>query len=104
MSSKRNKQYNTHFAENNLEIDKLVGVFDRLRFTVIIVTSRSRIYFFDTQNNRGVPLGSTDLLKSFHLRAIHSDDAQIDELLQSHCASRWEKVQVQGELKRWLQS
>lgn len=45
-----------------------------------------------------MPLGSTDLLKSFHLRAIHSDDAQIDELLQSHCASRWEKVQVQGEL------
>ena len=86
-------------AENNLEIDKLVGVFDRLRFTVIIVTREDLAFtFFDTQNNRGVPLGSTDLLKSFHLRAIHSDDAQIDELLQSHCASRWEKVQVQGEL------
>ena len=85
-------------AENNLEIDKFVGVFDRLRFTVIIVTREDLAFtFFDTQNNRGVPLGSTDLLKSFHLRAIHSDDAQIDELLQSHCASRWEKVQVQGE-------
>ena len=64
-------------AENNLEIDKLVGVFDRLRFTVIIVTREDLAFtFFDTQNNRGVPLGSTDLLKSFHLRAIHSDDAQ----------------------------
>ncbi len=85
-------------SENNLEIDKFVGVFDRLRFTVIIVTREDLAFtFFDTQNNRGVPLGSTDLLKSFHLRAIHSDNAQIDELLQSHCASRWEKVQVQGE-------
>ncbi|MGE9742782.1 DUF262 domain-containing protein [Acinetobacter baumannii] len=83
---------------NNLERAKLIGMYDRLRFTVIKVTREDLAFtFFDTQNNRGVPLGSTDLLKAFHLRAIHSNAAQIDELLQSHCASRWEKVQLQGE-------
>lgn len=85
--------------KNNLERAKLIAVYERLRFTVIKVTREDLAFtFFDTQNNRGVPLGSTDLLKAFHLRAIQSDDAHIDELLQSHCASRWEQVQLQGEL------
>lgn len=87
------------FANNNLEMNTLVGVFEQLRFTVISVSREDLAFtFFDTQNNRGVPLGSTDLLKAFHLRAIHSDDARRDEQLQSHCASRWEQVQLQGEL------
>lgn len=92
------KQAMQHWlTENNSEVGKLAEIFQRLHFTVIKVSREDLAFtFFDTQNNRGVPLGSTDLLKSFHLRAIHSDDAQIDELLQSHCASRWEKVQVQG--------
>lgn len=84
--------------KNNLERAKLIAVYDRLRFTVIKVIREDLAFtFFDTQNNRGVPLGSTDLLKAFHLRAIQSDDAHIDELLQSLCASRWENVQLQSE-------
>ncbi|MGV8983099.1 DUF262 domain-containing protein [Clostridium sp.] len=47
--------------------------------------------FFDTQNNRGVKLNSTDLLKAYHLRVIgnaeHTD-------IQVNCASRWEKIQT----------
>ncbi len=85
-------------ADNKVEKNMLAEVFDRLRFTVIKVSREDLAFtFFDTQNNRGVPLGSTDLLKAFHLRAIHSDDALRDEKLQSHCASRWEHVQSQGE-------
>lgn len=87
--------------KNNLERAKLIAVYDRLLFTVIKVTSEDLAFtFFDTQNNRGVPLGSTDLLKAFHLRAIKSADAHIDELLQSHCASRWENVQLQGAFSK----
>lgn len=37
-----------------------------------------------------MPLGSTDLLKAFHLRAIKSADAHLDRAIyRSHCAYRW---------------
>ncbi|SFG29798.1 DUF262 domain-containing protein [Neptunomonas qingdaonensis] len=76
-----------------------VKIFDVLRFTVITVMREDLAFtFFDTQNNRGVPLGGTDLLKAFHLRAIHSDKINLVEQLQSHCARRWEQVQTQGRL------
>ena len=45
--------------------------------------------FFDTQNNRGVKLNPTDLLKSYHLRAIGNSE-HLD--IQVNCASRWEKI------------
>ena len=73
-------------------------IFDHLRFTVITVQSEDLAFtFFDTQNSRGVPLGATDLLKAYHLRAIHGDKLQQDERLRELCARRWERVQVQGE-------
>ena len=72
-------------------------IFARLRFTVITVESEDLAFtFFDTQNNRGVPLAATDLLKAFHLRAIHSNNPIEDEQLQEHCARRWETLQVKG--------
>ena len=77
----------------------LIALFTQLCFTVITVTREDLAFtFFDTQNNRGVPLGGTDLLKAFHLRAIQSDELQLVEQLQSHCARKWEQVQQQGEL------
>lgn len=67
-------------------------IFERLRFTIIMVEREDLAFtFFDTQNNRGVPLAATDLLKAFHLRAIDSEN------LQTHCARRWESVQAQGK-------
>ena len=74
------------------------SIFNRLCFTLIRVKNEDLAFtFFDTQNNRGVPLKATDLLKAFHLRAIHSSDAKQDENLQQHCARRWESIQVTGE-------
>lgn len=73
------------------------SLFDRLCFTVITVTQEDLAFtFFDTQNNRGVPLKATDLLKAYHLRAIRHDDSQQVEQSQEHCARRWEAVQVAG--------
>jgi hypothetical protein len=77
--------------------DKLptVEIFQRLRFTVITVKREDLAFtFFDTQNNRGVPLAATDLLKAFHLRAIHSGSVEQNEQMQEHCARRWESLQV----------
>jgi hypothetical protein len=72
-------------------------IFDCLRFTVITVTSEDQAFsFFDTQNSRGVPLGATDLLKAFHLRAVGTGDVRQVEQLQQSCARRWEAVQVTG--------
>jgi hypothetical protein len=87
----------TWFESNSFDKNDLMNIFEQLRFTIITVTSEDLAFtFFDTQNNRGVPLGSTDLLKAFHLRAINSNDSELDEKLQSHCASRWESVQLSG--------
>ncbi|MEG0603687.1 MAG: DUF262 domain-containing protein [Acinetobacter sp.] len=89
------------FKDNNIDRNVFTNLFDRLRFTVITVTREDLAFtFFDTQNNRGVPLGSTDLLKAFHLRAIQGDDLQQAEKLQSICATRWEQIQSQGELRK----
>jgi hypothetical protein len=51
--------------------------------------------FFDTQNNRGVKLNPTDLLKAYHLRAI--GNAEYFNI-QVNCASRWEKLQSYNTL------
>jgi hypothetical protein len=66
-------------------------LFERICFTVIEVPSEDLAFtFFDTQNNRGVPLHATDLLKAFHLRAIAEPKR---EMLQTNCAKRWEQLQ-----------
>ena len=68
-------------------------IFEKIRFTVIIVRSEDLAFtFFDTQNNRGVPLNATDLLKAYHLRAIASQDSS-GLALQKSCAARWEGLQ-----------
>ncbi|MDK6706105.1 DUF262 domain-containing protein [Pseudomonas aeruginosa] len=71
-------------------------IIEELRLTVIEVDRSDLAFtFFDTQNNRGVPLGATDLLKAYHLRAIdHADgEGELKNALQKHCAERWEALQ-----------
>ncbi len=71
----------------------LTSILDRICFTVITVSSEDLAFtFFDTQNNRGVPLNATDLLKAYHLRAI-SASAAGRHGLQSTCAKQWERLQ-----------
>jgi hypothetical protein len=66
-------------------------LFERICFTAIDVPSEDVAFtFFGTQNNRGVPLHATDLLKAFHLRAINDSRR---ETLQTNCARRWERLQ-----------
>lgn len=49
----------------------VLEVIEGLRLTVIEVDRADLAFtFFDTQNNRGVRLQATDLLKAYHLRAI----------------------------------
>jgi hypothetical protein len=92
------------FKEQKIDKDAFTKVFKQLRFTVIAVQREDLAFtFFDTQNNRGVPLSSTDLLKAYHLRAIQDGNLKLVEQLQSHCARRWEQVQLQGELGKTSQ-
>ncbi|MDB4354155.1 DUF262 domain-containing protein, partial [Akkermansiaceae bacterium] len=67
------------------------SIFAQIRFTIIEVERVDLAFtFFDTQNNRGVPLHATDLLKAYHLRAV---TGKARERLQTLCASGWEQVQ-----------
>lgn len=69
-------------------------IFQQIVFTVIYVDRVDLAFtFFDTQNNRGVPLHATDLLKAFHLRAVDGDGMRHKEALQRLCAERWEGIQ-----------
>lgn len=70
------------------------NIFDKLCFTVISVKKPDLAFtFFDTQNNRGVRLNETDLLKSYHLRAIDRQDEALTEKLRAFCAKKWEAMQ-----------
>lgn len=86
------------WAEQNNGVELTSDIFDHFRFTVITVKREDLAFtFFDTQNNRGVPLSGTDLLKAYHLRAISDNNPKLAEQLQAHCALRWEQVQVKGD-------
>lgn len=70
------------------------GIFGEIVFTVIRVERVDLAFtFFDTQNNRGVPLHATDLLKAYHLRAVDGTSTDRKEALQTLCARRWEGIQ-----------
>jgi hypothetical protein len=70
------------------------SIFERIVFTTISVVELDLAFtFFDTQNNRGVPLHATDLLKAYHLRAIDGATEAQKENLQTQCARRWESLQ-----------
>lgn len=96
--SAKNIQAALKVMQNRRDIAELTSkLFEQLVFTVTSVEREDLAFtFFDTQNNRGVPLGATDLLKAFHLRAVNTGDKIKDETLQEHCARRWENVQFSG--------
>ena len=77
----------------------LKSIFNNMQFTVITVTNEDLAFtFFDSQNSRGVPLGATDLLKAYHLRAIKDEQQpQQQDFLQRNCARRWEIIQKTGK-------
>ena len=69
-------------------------IFQQIVFTVIRVKRVDLAFtFFDTQNNRGVPLHATDLLKAYHLRAVDGSTTERKDALQTLCAQRWEGIQ-----------
>ncbi|HEY9277096.1 MAG TPA: DUF262 domain-containing protein [Methylotenera sp.] len=69
-------------------------IFQQIVFTVISVDRVDLAFtFFDTQNNRGVPLHATDLFKAYHLRAVDGATTERKEALQRLCAQRWESIQ-----------
>ncbi|MFZ8170316.1 DUF262 domain-containing protein [Alteromonas macleodii] len=96
--STKNIQKAKTLFEKHADGKILKRTFSKLEFTLITVAREDLAFtFFDTQNNRGISLKATDLLKAFHLRAIDSQDSIKAEQLQKLCATRWENVQVTGE-------
>jgi hypothetical protein len=80
--------FRDHDHRPNAEIFRLIV------FTVICVERVDLAFtFFDTQNNRGVPLHATDLLKAYHLREVDGVPVERKEALQTLCARRWEGIQ-----------
>jgi len=76
--------------------DKADFLFSNISITCITTLEEDMAFtFFDTQNNRGVKLNPTDLLKAYHLRVIGNAE---HIKIQVNCASRWEKIQTYNTL------
>ena len=92
LSAKNIKKTQSIFEEIKEEWkDKADFLFLNIHITCITTLDEDMAFtFFDTQNNRGVKLFPTDLLKAYHLRAIGNTD---NLSIQINCASRWEKIQ-----------
>lgn len=74
--------------ENKAWKEKVSLLFPNIQFTFITTPSEDLAFtFFDTQNDRGVKLEPTDLLKAYHLRAINN------LTIQERCAKDWENIQ-----------
>lgn len=101
--SKKNIKTNVALLENwSTKIKPfLTTIFSKLVITLIVTTSEDEAFtFFDSQNNRGVPLSSVDFLKSYHLRALGGN-----EDLQKIFASKWDsnnKGQFLGQIFRFI--
>lgn len=85
----------TNYAKSEENLLKKLSEFDflnQLEFTQVVTYSQDDSFaFFDTQNNRGVSLGSTDFLKAYHLREIESAE------LQEANAISWESSALKWE-------
>lgn len=94
VSVKYIKEVKNQFINNQTIFkDHINDLFNKISFTFVITDSEDLAFtFFDTQNNRGVKLSTTDLLKAYHLRAI---DGEKKESLQRDNAKDWEKIQRQ---------
>lgn len=79
----------------NLEnASKLIAKIGRIDVTITVTDSQDQAFnFFDSQNTRGVRLSATDLLKSYHLRDIGSENG-----LSEDAARRWEKLQARDKV------
>ena len=102
--SKMDLSYNSPVSVKNIHIAKEMfqkyisilsfdkeEIFNNIHFTFIKTYSEDLAFtFFDTQNNRGVKLAATDLLKAYHLRAINNSHKE----LQASCAQKWEQIQT----------
>lgn len=77
-----------------LGLRSITGLLDRLTFTrLVIPTEDAAFTFFDTQNNRGLPLAVPDYLKAYHLRAIRPTPGLPQaEALQAAYAQAWEQL------------
>lgn len=79
------------FFKNHID-----DLFNKLSLTFVVTDSEDLAFtFFDTQNNRGVKLSTTDLLKAYHLRAIEGNNKAE---LQTNNAKDWERVQKQKKV------
>lgn len=76
-------------------VDKL---FSNITFTFITTLSEDLAFtFFDTQNNRGIKLAATDLLKAYHLRGVGGAESENVFTIQKQCAQSWEHIQSKSK-------
>ncbi|MFC0513513.1 DUF262 domain-containing protein [Mucilaginibacter angelicae] len=95
-ASKANIAKNYRFIQEKirryLDLEKAKDLFGYLQLTLIVTESADDAFnFFVSQNNRGLSLGATDFLKSFHLRALRNDVELQRILARNFDANNYEK-------------
>lgn len=84
---RENQQYLGNIPE--VEIKKFfLKIIERLVFSVVITDSEDKAFvFFDSQNNRGVPLSEADFFKSYHLRVLNGHKGYLE-----HFARKFDQI------------
>lgn len=90
---------------NNYDFIKNYSISDKKAFKEYLLEICEMVYvelddldeafqFFDSQNSRGKPLESYDLLKAYHLREMRNE---LDEIIHQ-CVERWEKSAMSDDI------
>ncbi|CAL67545.1 DUF262 domain-containing protein [Christiangramia forsetii] len=76
--------------ENDQIAKDFLKIASKLVVSVVLTKSEDEAFiFFDSQNNRGVPLDEVDFFKSYHLRELHGKDVFL-----KHFARKFDQVNI----------
>ncbi len=89
---KSNKNYLRSLKDDQIA-QHFLKIASKLVVSVVLTKSEDEAFiFFDSQNNRGVPLDEVDFFKSYHLRELHGKDTYL-----KHFARKFDQVNINSK-------
>lgn len=89
---KSNKNFLKKLADESIAKD-FIAIASKLVISVIITNREDEAFsFFDSQNNRGIPLDEIDFFKSYHLRELQGKDH-----LLRYFAKKFDQINIKSK-------
>lgn len=95
---RKNQQYLGNISEVDVK-KSFLEIMEKLVFSVVITISEDKAFvFFDSQNNRGVPLSEVDFFKSYHLRVLNGHEGYLERF-----ARKFDQINVRRKILHGLE-